>query len=390
METITHFSVGNGNCSLIEGEDFVMIIDLNSTEDKESSFELLKPYFRKKDGKDCIDVLCITHGDLDHCSGFKKFKEAMDNDELVTGSIWHQGYDRRIYEDKKDLSEDYQELQKEIDRRAKITNPSFGDIQKALEASNSSEEAFDGVEKPSEMEVKILSPFSKDDEASEYCHNDQSLVLNLEFKSLNVLYASDSSSKYWQDRIIPELLDKKSTQDWARASILVVSHHGSYTFFGDNRDDVRNADPEPDNYDALNRIKPTNLIISSKKKFPTSKDQSGDEPAHYAAYKWYHKWFRENRSVSEEDKHPRSFRYTNENNVRLEYKGDQWVWIKNWDHNPPEEVEESKESKLRGLAATILTSGAVTDRHGQIRKEGYSTGVSNKPHRNYGGQFENL
>ncbi len=72
---ITHFSVGNGNCSLIEAPDFVMIIDLNKTEDSDSSYDLLKPYFRKKDGKDCIDVLCISHGDEDHCLNFKKFKE---------------------------------------------------------------------------------------------------------------------------------------------------------------------------------------------------------------------------------------------------------------------------------------------------------------------------
>jgi len=70
MRTITHFTVGNGNCSVIEAEDFVMIVDLNKTEDKESSYELLKPFFREKNGKDCIDVLYITHGDKDHCQYF--------------------------------------------------------------------------------------------------------------------------------------------------------------------------------------------------------------------------------------------------------------------------------------------------------------------------------
>jgi len=66
----THFGVGNGNCSIIEGDNFVQIIDLKGNEDK-SSYELLKPHFRKKNGVNTIDVLTITHGDQDHCSGFE-------------------------------------------------------------------------------------------------------------------------------------------------------------------------------------------------------------------------------------------------------------------------------------------------------------------------------
>lgn len=388
METITNFSVGNGNCSLIEGEGFVMIIDLNHTEDTESTYEMLKPFFRKRDGKDCIDVLCITHGDQDHCNGFHKFKEAIDNGELIIGSIWHQGYDRTLIEKKEDLCEDYLKLQKEIDRRKIFSSPSFGNIQKPLKSGNDTNEAFAGVVKPSVLGVKILSPFVGDDENSEYDHNDLSLVLNVEYRGLNILYAGDSSAKYWQDRIIPELLDEQLTSNWAEASILKISHHGSYTFFGSDRDAVRNANPFPDNYEALDRIDPNDLIISAKSRFPTSRDQSGDLPPHYAAYKWYHKWFRDSRSVSDDDKHPNSFRYTSEANVRLQYESDKWLWIKDWDHYPSE--EESKESKLRGLAGIITSSRAVTDRSGQIRKEQYSSGVHNKKHRNYGGNFESL
>ena len=96
LKGFVKFSVGNGNCCLIEKTDFVMIIDLNKTKEATSSYDMLKPYFRKKDGKDCIDVLVITHGDEDHCLDFKKFKEEIDAGNLVIGEIWHQGFDRTV------------------------------------------------------------------------------------------------------------------------------------------------------------------------------------------------------------------------------------------------------------------------------------------------------
>ncbi len=346
---ITHFSVGNGNCSLIEDTDFVMIIDLNKTEDSDSSYDLLKPYFRKKDGKDCIDILCITHGDEDHCLDFKKFKEEIDADRLIVGSIWHQGFDRNVNEDKDDLPEDYLELRKEIERREDIDDPEFGDIVEQPKSEKTEDDLFEEVDKPDDFEVRILSPFDGDDENSDYDHNDLSIVMKLVFHNKTVLYAGDSSSKYWQDKIIPDLLDKTETEDYANAEVLVGSHHGSYTFFGDNRDDVREADPESDNYEALNRIGADDLIISAKDKFPASKDKSGDEPPHYAAYKWYHKWFRENKSVKEDDKHPKCFQYTSDGNIRLEYRNDEWKWVDGWNC----ENDDNSNNEARKAAALV-------------------------------------
>lgn len=343
MRTITHFSVGNGNCSVIEAEDFVMIIDLNKTEDKESSYELLKPFFRDKDGTDCIDVLYITHGDEDHCLGFKKFKEELDNDSLIIGSIWHQDYDRTINEKKKDLPKDYLELQDEINRRKEIDTPEFGDIQKALKSKDDEDDAFDGIEKPDDFKLNVLSPFEDDDEGSEdYTHNDLSLIIKFEVSGKTILYTGDSCSKYWQDRIIPDLLEDSDYNDWAEAEILEVGHHGSYDFFGEDRESVRDEDDEPDNYEALDRIKPDDLIISAKNKFPLNGDSSGEDPPHYAAWKWYHKWFRDNHEVEEDDKHPEQYKYTSEGNVRLEFEDNNWKWVEDWDHNKQAIIHEAK------------------------------------------------
>ncbi len=345
--SITHFKVGNGNCSLIETEDFVLVIDLNKTEDVGSSFDLLKPFFRKKDGIDCIDVLYITHGDKDHLLGFKEFKEKMDSGDLVIGSIWHQGFDRTLSEDTKDLPDDYLAFQEEINRRKEIINPTFGELEKALKAKDCDDEAFDGINRPDNIRVQVLSPFKDDDEYSGYNHNQLSLIINFEIDGKKFLYTGDAPSIYWQNRIVPDLLDTEDYSEWAKADVLEVGHHGSYDFFGEDRDSVRDAEDEPDNYNALDRIKPNNIIISASSRFPTSGDSVGDDPPHYAAWKWYHKWFRENHGVSETDKHPILFKYTSDGDIRIENKETDWTWVSDWDHS------EKKKELLKEYARKV-------------------------------------
>lgn len=360
--SVTHFNVGNGNCCVIKSDDFVMIVDLNKTEDKDSSYDLLKPYFRQKDGVDTIDVLYITHGDEDHCLGFEKFKEEIDKGNLKIGSIWHQDYDKEKYHDpKKDpaLSESYLALNEEIKRRIGLNSSEFGDIQKSLKAKDDNAEAFDGLDEPENFQVKVISPVAGDDEDSVYGHNDLSLIIKFEIEGKTMLFTGDASSKYWQERIIPEVLDVDSYEDWAKAEILEVGHHGSYDFFGQDRASVREAD-EPDNYEALDRIEADELIISAESQFPTSRDASGDQPPHYAAWKWYHKWFRDNHGVKEYDKHPEHFKYTSDGNVRLEFDGKHWKWIKNWDHNKEENQARRLADKMKHGGVAIGSGGLTS------------------------------
>lgn len=353
MKKITHFNVGNGSCCLVEATDFVMVVDLNKTEDKKSSYELLKPFFRKKDGKDCIDVLCITHGDEDHCLGYQKFQEEIDAGSLVIGRILHQGYDRTQIEEKEELPEDYKILQKEIDRRKDIKNPGFGDLQIALRAGDTESEAFEGVGYPSDLSLKAISPLEGQNEKSAYNHNDLSLVFNLNFDDLGgMLFTGDSSSKYWQDEIIPKYLDDNEGD--AEAKYLVAAHHGSYSFFGKKRDEVRDANPTPDNYEALDKIQSHELILSAEAKFPLDGDSLREDPPHYAAWKWYHKWFRENRDVKEDDKHPNCFHYTSEGNIQLEYKNKKWKLDGDWDHDKAARlIEQAKKIAASQSAGTL-------------------------------------
>ncbi len=327
---ITFYQVRNGNCCFIEVDGFKMIFDLYGTEEK-SSYTLLKDRLRKnQNGTFELDVLCISHGDQDHCGGFSEFAEEMKAGNLVIGSIWHPNFDRTKVADEKDLPTDYLDLHEEIMRRRKIDNQEYGDIEVPLTAWDENEAAFKGLNPPENLTVRVLSPYLKDDENGDLDVNNMSLVINTTISGLSVLFPGDSGSKIWRERIFPHTLKTEERKDWAKSIICIASHHGSYTFFGENREDVLNADPYPDNYRALDSIHPKYLVVSSDEKFPTSKNKSGANPPHYAAWKWYHKWFRKNHGVEESDKHPVQFKYTADGHIRLEYNGSQWEFKNDW------------------------------------------------------------
>ena len=326
--SITHFSVGNGNCCLVQLEASNLAFDLKGTAYK-SSWDLLSPFLRVEGGVRFLDVLSISHGDQDHCQGFTEWKEELDAQRLVIGTIWHPNFDRTKIEDESDLPADYLALHEEIVRRRQVRNPEYGDLEVPLTAWDTELQAFKGLTVPYQFCLKVLSPYFKDDETGEFDINDLSLVMNIEISGLSTLFNGDSGCRIWQDRIFPFTLRHPEREDWARAAISVASHHGSYTFFGENRDEVCDADPYPENYEALNYTHFESLIISASDRFPTTRDSSGDSPPHYAAWKWYHNWVQDNRNVDPVDKHPDRFRYTADGPIRLEFDGD-WHWIEDW------------------------------------------------------------
>lgn len=332
--SITFFQVGNGNCCFVQIDDLRMVFDMKGT-DKLTSWELLSPFLRIKDGVHQLDVLCNSHGDQDHCGGFGDFADRIRDGSLVIGSIWHPNYDRTKVDDESDLPDDYLALHQEILRRQAIAEPKYGDLEVPLTAWDDEKKAFEGMAMPSEVSLRVLSPYVKDENDFDWDVNDVSLVLRMTVSDLSVLWPGDSSSKIWQERIIPITLAKEDMKDWARAEVSLASHHGSYKFFGPDRDEVLNANPAPDNYEALDYIEPEILVVSAVSRFPIGGDESGDQPPHYAAWKWYHKWFRDNRGVGAEDKHPDSFKYTADGHLRLCLGDDGWGWVEDW--SPPDD-----------------------------------------------------
>ncbi|MFY0644486.1 MAG: hypothetical protein JXR19_08470 [Bacteroidia bacterium] len=323
--SITHFKVGNGNCSVITDDNFTMAIDLNST-DEINSFDLLKPFLRLKQGILILDVLVITHGDEDHCKGFEQFAEQIEKGNLIIRTIVHQGVDRLCNELKKDLPTDYLALREEIERRALSSSNDFGDIEVVPDfADNDSSLEIGAVNWPEDFKFTFLNSGRCYENHDDYSLNDMSLVLKVSYNGISTLYAADSTFKSWSEQILPRLYSLERS-DFLDSDILVASHHGSATFFDIDRETARDAIPYPANYVALELIKPETLVLSASSKFPLSGDTSGDNPPHYAAWKWYHKWFIENMGGSL-DKEPECFKFTSIDNVQWAYSGITNTWV---------------------------------------------------------------
>lgn len=330
--SLTFYNVGKGNCIVAKSDEVTLVFDIHYSDGKDP-FQLLKHSLRQEGGVYIIDGLFISHGDQDHCGGFEVLREAQKKGELKIGVIFHPNYDRTKVTD--DLPECYKQLHAEILDRRKNGNTKFGNYEVPLTAWDTEEKIFDHFPiKPSNTKMKVLCPYLKDDgKEEEWSVNDICLVINLDSAGLNFLLPGDSGSEIWQERIIPKTLKQTDKKDWAKAEILIASHHGSFSFFGKERDEVRDADPYPDNYEALDYIKPDYLVISAPSKFPTSRDFKGDQPPHYAAYKWYKKWFIENKKIKDKE-HPDEFKYTCDGHVRLTNDGAGWKWDDDW--TPPE------------------------------------------------------
>jgi beta-lactamase superfamily II metal-dependent hydrolase len=319
---------------LLQLDGVSIVVDINGTKDElgatgKTSLEILRPFLPAENGTLRLDVLCVTHGDRDHCGGFAEFKEEIDKGSLIVGEIWHPNYDRTEREAVSALPKDYLALRTEILRRRRGGNSGYGDVEIPLTAWQDETAAFDAVRCPDGFAMKVLSPYRKDKGDEDWQVNDVSLVLNIQVYGLSILHPGDSSAKTWRERVIPYTLKKQGMTDWAKADCLIASHHGSYTFFGEDHEAVLNANPYPYNYDALHYVDPDVLLVLAKEHFPEN-DEKGGLPPHYAAYKWYRTWFRENRGESEDNDYAGRFKYTADGHIRLERGDDGWGFNDGW------------------------------------------------------------
>jgi hypothetical protein len=328
------FSVGNGNCILVGVGEQNFLFDMHDCDEDDakeckSAWELVSPWLRKNaEGVRILDVFCNSHGHTDHCGGFLKFKEQIDAGQLIIGEIWHNGHDRLWKESESELKKNpdclhYLALRKEIERR-KSGGGGFGNVQVILQAGATDASCFSVAQKPGDFAFEVLNPSKAEIDKKEKLTNDHSLVMRLRISGLPLLLAGDAESGAWQNFILPNARLKS----WAQSSILIVSHHGSFSFFGPNRDEVREADPHPLNYSALDAVAAHNLIVSARERFPTHSDPKKEPPPHYAAYKWYKKWFVENRGASEQIEHPTAWKYTSDADVYIEFDGSNWKFTK--------------------------------------------------------------
>lgn len=242
--------VGEGLMILIIfPNNITMLYDCNVTNDNEETIiaylEQHIPLRKDSDQikKQWIDIFVNSHRDEDHYRGLKKV-----NDCFKIRSIWDSGQTGETTQ-----SDDYQhymklrrDLKDEFGQDAVfIPAPSLKPI---VRIGNAEIYCLNSTEEISKAEAKI--------------QHTNSIVLSIWYADRSLLLTSDSDWISWRDKIIPTF--KKT--GILKTNILVASHHGSRSFFTDEKlndtiDDDQN--PESTYIESIEYIKPTITLISS-------------------------------------------------------------------------------------------------------------------------------
>lgn len=201
----------------------------------------------------------FTHPHEDHISGLKPLADA----GFVFDEIWESGH-RLSDEEAKDnpAYEDYLSVLEEYEDEGKVKKPTS--------ASEKWQEDFHGVDVYCLGPSKHLNAADADDTSRKAIHN-RCLILRIVSDEMSVLLPGDSAVNQWKDRITPNY-----DEMLLEADVLVASHHGSRTFFKEDKAD----DPYED---AIKAIAPNYTLIS------VGEDNDYDHP-HADAVKIYQEY----------------------------------------------------------------------------------------------------
>jgi hypothetical protein len=317
--------VGNGDQSLITLKDGTTILidcnirqaSLNSTDPLvfDVKKDLLKS-IRKRDNNPFLDVFVLTHGDCDHCRGYKtnfyqgdpkkysaKNREA---NEIIIDEMW---FSPMIAEEHTNDDEDA--YQTEAERRLELHRTKHAD--RDLPGNRIKIIGYDGNKEYSDLNhlraipgtivntfnnktqdlfsVFIHAPFKEHLKSAEKDKNSTSIVFQARFKENAIdskfsglaIFGGDSDHYSW-DIILKKTQkygnDKKEQAlDW---DIFLAPHHCSWSFFND-RPQEDNPDPVETSRQVLDYKRAGGKIIASSKKII----DDGDNPPHYEAKQEY-------------------------------------------------------------------------------------------------------
>lgn len=298
--SIKFYPVGNGDCNLITigGVSKKMMFDCNfrqkAEDDNDDMYDVLDDLLTneltsKKCGLPFLDAFLLTHPDQDHCRSFAdKFylgdpdyvtQSAKDNKKILIGELW---YSPRVFEELSgDLNADAKAFKKEAERRMALyksdskkadkdgnririigwtDNPVLKGLENRIVTPNNTISEVNGY--PCHyFEMFIHAPFKKDIEGED--RNMTSIVTQLRFKSDNnkdniarIFLAGDSE---W--RVIEEIMNKTTDNDYLKWDLMEAPHHCSYKFFADNRED----EPNQASLDFLKKSEDGAFVVSSSK-----------------------------------------------------------------------------------------------------------------------------
>jgi uncharacterized protein YrzB (UPF0473 family) len=305
--SIKFYPVGNGDCDLITIGDAnkKMMFDCNfrqkAEENNEEMYDVLDDLLTnvlttKRCGLPLLDAFLLTHPDQDHCRSFAdKFflgdpdsvpQSAKDDKKILIGELW---YSPRVFEELSgELNADAKAFKKEAKRRMDLyksdsnkadkdgnririigwtDNPELKGLENRIITPGNTISEVNGTS-CRYFEMFIHAPFKDDIEGED--RNMTSIVSQLRFKSdknsddiARIFLAGDTE---W--RVIEEIMNKTSNDDYLNWDLMEAPHHCSYKFFADDRED----DPNQASLDFLDKSEESAFIVSSSKVIKKNSD----------------------------------------------------------------------------------------------------------------------
>lgn len=319
------YPVGNGDQTLIRLKDLTTIlIDCNIRQGEEDNngnkiFDVKKDLLNSistRDGNPFIDVFVLTHGDQDHCRGFKDNfylgnpnlykKENKERDEIIIDEMW---FSPMIAE--KHTNDDEDAYQKEAERRIALHqknsidkdiagnririigydgNTDYSGLNHLRSIPGGIVKVFNQKEK-TDFSIFIHAPFKEQLTDEEKDKNYTSIVLQARFKNnaaendFKCLLMLGGDADHYAWKMILDKTRKYNNQLNHKAlnwDIFLAPHHCSWTFFNDTPRE-ENVEPKESSLAILDYKRTGGIVIASSKKIINNEDN----PPHYEAKSEY-------------------------------------------------------------------------------------------------------
>lgn len=337
---IKYYPVKNGDMSLITLDDkTTILIDCNISvvsqdEQDKSRYDAKKDLLnsiQKRADNLYVDVFILTHGDKDHCWGFKDnfyqgdpkdySKKDRETELIIMDEMW---FSPMIAEQYTNTNEDAH--QQEAERRLKMHRDNHSEKDNpgnrvriiGYDVNNEYEDLDHLRSKPGEVvsmfngknqdnfSVFIHAPFKIHLDSPDKDKNSASIVFQARFKEYSwsssficqAMFGGDSDHTTWAQivertkRFGKDVSEK--ALDW---DLFMAPHHCSWTYFNDtDKDDIVATSIE-----ALEYGKDGGFIIASCKKIINDEDN----PPHYDAKKEYLKYIESKEKFLNTDVEPK-------------------------------------------------------------------------------------
>lgn len=322
---IKYYPVRNGDMSLITLPDqTTIIVDCNikaSSKDGSdpSLYDVKKDLLdsiRRRNDNPYVDVFILTHGDQDHCLGFKdnfyqgdpaNYKESdRKKDLIIIDTMWFSPMIAEQYtNDDEDAYQQEAERRLDLHRRKTSDKDNAGNRIKIIGYDGS--KTYDDLDhlraKPGDVvkrfndkdqtlfSIFIHAPFKIHLDSPDKDKNSASIVFQARFKEYDwktdfsclAMFGGDSDHTTWV-----EILDKTKrysndvSEQALKWDLFLAPHHCSWTFFNDTPQS-ENPEPKKTSLEVLDFARTGAYVIASSKNIVNN----DDNPPHYQAKQQY-------------------------------------------------------------------------------------------------------